>query len=176
MTASSNPESSRVRRPTLSPVQRPKLALRAAAAREAAAQNCAQIDSGRLGVGGDQLSIGGSCQHWTPCGGSLLVLGSAPARRREACVGRRRRRAERAIEEVQKRARLAAEVLVEEAGETAGRARRRTRKSRRGIDRSVRKAEHRLGRFWNRGRFRVRRLRRKAERRIDQVMSKAKQG
>jgi hypothetical protein len=86
-------------------------------------------------------------------------------------VGKRRRRAERGIEEVQKRASLAAEALVEDVG----RATRRTRKSRRGIDRSARKAEHKLGRFWNRGRFRVRRLRRKAEKRIDHVMSKAKQ-
>jgi hypothetical protein len=85
-------------------------------------------------------------------------------------VGKRRRRAERAIEEVQDRARAATETLREDVEETAGRATRRTRKSRRGIDRSVRKAEHKLGRFWNRGRFRVRRLRRRAEKRIDHVM------
>ena len=91
-------------------------------------------------------------------------------------MGSRRRRAERAIEEVQKRARLAAEALVEDVEETVGRGTRRTRKRRRGIARSARKAEHKLGRFWNRGRFRVRRLRRTAEKRIDHVMSKAKQG
>ncbi len=91
-------------------------------------------------------------------------------------MGKRRRRAERVIEEVQERARLAAEALVEDVEETVGRATRRTRKSRSGIDRSARKAEHKLGRFWNRGRFRVRRLRRKAEKRIDHVMSKAKRG
>lgn len=110
----------------------------------------------------------------TPCGGSPLVLGSARARRREACVGKRRRRAERAIEEVQERARLAGEALVEDVEETVGGATRRNGKSRRGVDRSARKAEHKLGRLWNRGRFRVRRLRRRAEKRIDHVMRKAK--
>ena len=91
-------------------------------------------------------------------------------------MGKRRRRAEQAIEAVQARARSAAEALVEDVEDTAGRAKRRTGKRRRVVDRSARKAEHKLGRFWNRGRFRVRRLRRKADKRIDQVMSKSQVG
>jgi hypothetical protein len=84
-------------------------------------------------------------------------------------MGKRRARAERAIDQVQERAKTAADTLLEGAEDTAGRAKRRLRKSRKGIDRTARKAEHQLGRFWNRGRFRVRRLRRKAEKRIDRV-------
>lgn len=91
-------------------------------------------------------------------------------------MGRRRRRAEQAIEQVQERARLAAEALFDDVESAVSRPTRRTRKSRRGIDRSARKAEQTLGRFWNRGRFRVRRLRRKAEKRIDHAMGKAKKG
>ena len=89
-------------------------------------------------------------------------------------MGKRRTRAERAIDEVQTRARTAAETLVDEVEERAGRAKRRVRKSRKGIDRTARKAEAKLGHFWNRGRFRVHRLRRKAEKRIDRVASKAR--
>jgi hypothetical protein len=84
-------------------------------------------------------------------------------------MGKRRARAERAIDEVQERAKTAAETLLEGAEAKVGRAKRRVRKRRKGIDRTARKAEHKLGRFWNRGRFRVRRLRRKAQKRIDRV-------
>ena len=88
-------------------------------------------------------------------------------------MGKRRARAERAIDEVQERAKTAADTLLESAEDTAGRARRRLHKSRKGIDRTARKAEQKLGHFWNRGRFRVRRLRKKAEKRIDRVVSKS---
>ena len=84
-------------------------------------------------------------------------------------MGKRRARAERAIDEVQERAKTAADTLLEGAEDKVGRAKRRVRKSRKGIDRTAHKAEQKLGRFWNRGRFRVRRLRRKAEKRIDRV-------
>ena len=82
-------------------------------------------------------------------------------------MGRRRKRAESAIDEVRDRATHAVDTVIDNVEEVLGGAKRRTRKGRRRIDRSAQKAERQLGRFWNRGRFRVRRVRGNATRRID---------
>ena len=88
-------------------------------------------------------------------------------------MGKRRRRAEEAIDEVQDRARGAVETLVGGVDETTTKLTRRVRKGRKRINRSAREAERKLGHFWNRGRLRVRRLRKKADKRIDRVVGHA---
>jgi hypothetical protein len=89
-------------------------------------------------------------------------------------MGKRRTRAQRAIDAVQDRARSATETLSDEGAAHKRRAARRLRKSRRGVDKTAREASKKLGHRWNRGRFRVRRLRRRAEKRIDRAVSKAR--
>ena len=91
-------------------------------------------------------------------------------------MGKRRNRAEDAIDEVRDRASNAVDTVIDTVEEALGGAKRRTRKGRRRIDHSARKAERQLGRFWNRGRFRVRQVRSKATRRIDRAASRAKRG
>ena len=88
-------------------------------------------------------------------------------------MGKRRRRAESAIDEVQDKARDAVETLVGGIDETTTKLSRRVRKSRKRIDRSAHEAERKLGHFWNRGRLRVRRLRKRAGKRIDRVVDRA---
>ena len=85
-------------------------------------------------------------------------------------MGKRRRRAEAAIDEVQDRARDARDTLMGGIDETTTKLSRRVRKGRKRIDRSAREAERKLGHFWNRGRLRVRRLRKRAGKRIDRVV------
>ena len=91
-------------------------------------------------------------------------------------MGRRRKRAESAINEVRDRATQAVDTVIDSVEEVLGGAKRRTRKGRKRIERSAQKAERQLGRFWNRGRFRVRRVRGNATRRIDRAASRAKRG
>ena len=88
-------------------------------------------------------------------------------------MGKRRRRAEAAIDEVQERARDAVESLMGGVDETTTKVSRRVRKGRKRITRSARDTERKLGHFWNRGRLRVRRLRKRAGKRIDRVVDHA---
>jgi hypothetical protein len=89
-------------------------------------------------------------------------------------MGKRRTRAQRAIDAVQERASAAAETLSDEGAVRKRRAARRLRKSRKSVDKTAREAGKKLGHRWNRGRFRVRSVRRKAERRIDRAVNKAR--
>ena len=91
-------------------------------------------------------------------------------------MGKRRNRAEEAIDEVRDRASHALDSVIDNVEEALGGAKRRTRKGRRRIDRSVKTTERKLGRFWNRGRFRVRQVRGKATRSIDRAANRAKRG
>ena len=84
-------------------------------------------------------------------------------------MGKRRSRADQAIDEVQDRARSAYATVVDRLEAVLGGGQRQTRKARRSIERAARKAERRLGRFWNRGRFRAGRIRKKATRQIDKT-------
>ena len=88
-------------------------------------------------------------------------------------MGKRRTRAQRAIDAVQERASAAAATLSDEGSVRKRRAARRLRKSRKTVDKTARETTKKLGHRWNRGRFRVRRLRRRAEKRIDRVVNKA---
>jgi len=88
-------------------------------------------------------------------------------------VGKRRQRAEAAIDDVQERARDALDTLVGGVDETSTKLSRRVRKGRKRINRSAHEAERKLGHFWNRGRLRVRRLRKRAGKRIDRVVEHA---
>ena len=91
-------------------------------------------------------------------------------------MGKRRRRAEAAIDEVRGRASDALAQAIDRTEELAGGAKRRTRKGRKRVERAARKAERKLGHVWNRGRLRTRQLRRRADRRIDRTAKKTTRG
>jgi hypothetical protein len=96
-------------------------------------------------------------------------------------MGKRRTRAERAIDEISERAAHAIDVLTIGIDDVTGRAGRRMRKSRKRIEsarkeieHAARRGERRLGHRWNRGRLRARQIRRKADHRIDRALKHAR--